>query len=112
MENTSEPKKNWTVLEEADLLTNGERIQDYGHPLDDYNATAKIWSGILAHKLKVDITPEEAVLCMVGVKLSRESRKHKRDNLVDGCGYLRCIEKIKDRRVQQSKDLDTGPGWA
>lgn len=92
-----------TILEEAGALVDGDRQEAYGHPMDDYSATAKIMSGILAHKLKEDITPEEAILMMVGVKLSRESRKHKRDNIVDGCGYLRCIEKVKERRAEIDK---------
>jgi len=78
-------------LEALKLIT-GDRNQSYGNPKDDYTKTALIWSGLLAHKLKENITPEEAILMMVGVKLSREVFKHKRDNLVDAHGYLECYE--------------------
>ena len=45
-------------------------------------------------KLKpgLEVTAREAMLCMVGVKMSREVHRHKRDNLVDIAGYAECIE--------------------
>jgi hypothetical protein len=78
------------ILSEAKRITSSDRIGTYGHPLDDYTRTAKIWSAILG----TDVTPEQAILCMVGVKISRECNLHKRDNLVDGAGYFQCIEKL------------------
>lgn len=73
---------------EANDLVNGERQADYGTPRSNYEGVAKVWSGLLQHALKRDITPEEAALMMVGLKLQRQSQKHKRDNLVDAHGYL------------------------
>ncbi len=78
--------------EEAIKLVTGDRNASYGNPRDDYIKTAKVWSGLLAHKLKADITPEEAILMMVGLKLSREIHRHKDDNIVDAIGYLLCHE--------------------
>jgi hypothetical protein len=43
----------------------------------------------------VDITAEEAILMMVGLKLSRESHAHKDDNIIDAHGYLLCYEWAK-----------------
>lgn len=79
-------------VDEARRIVLGERNTAYGNPKDDYVKTAKIWSGLLAHKLKADITPEEAILLMVGLKLSREMHGHKRDNIVDAHGYLICYD--------------------
>jgi hypothetical protein len=46
--------------------------------------------------LKADITPKEAVLMMALMKISREGFKHKRDNIVDGAGYLACAMRIEE----------------
>ena len=73
---------------EADRLVNGERQADYGTPRANYEGIAKVWSGILSPILKRDLTPEEAALCMAGMKLQRQAMKPKRDNLVDAHGYL------------------------
>lgn len=75
-------------MQEANCLVNGERLADYGTPRQNYEGIAKVWSGILSPILKRDITPEEAALMMVGLKLQRQAMKHKRDNLVDAHGYL------------------------
>lgn len=95
------PVTEYSVLEEAHALVNGPRQSDYGHPLDDFSKTAKIWESILG----VEVTPEQVGLCMVGVKISRETNRHKRDNLVDGIGYFLTIDKIieeKERRLAAS----------
>jgi hypothetical protein len=73
---------------EANRLVNGNRQADYGTPRENYEGIARVWSGILFPILKRDITPAEAALMMVGLKLQRQAMKHKRDNLVDAHGYL------------------------
>jgi hypothetical protein len=95
------------ILQEADRLIHGDRNKDYHHPLDDYTATAKIWSGILGPKLTADITPEEAMLCMVGMKMSRLSRNfNHRDSLVDMAGYAGCIEmSLKERERRDGRTI-------
>lgn len=87
-----------TVLEEAQALVYGDREAQYSPPQRDYAKTAKIWTGILLEKLRPgeEISPLEAVLMMVGMKLSREVYRHKRDNLVDAAGYIACAERIAE----------------
>ena len=80
-----------SVLAEAQRITSTERQNDYGHPADDFARTADMWTGILAGKLRdgARVAAMDVPLCMISVKLARESNRHKRDNLVDIAGYAR-----------------------
>jgi hypothetical protein len=80
-----------SVLDEAKRITGGERRDDYGHPAEDFARTARMWTGILAGKLRegAEITAMDVPLCMIAVKLARQAHRHKRDNLVDIAGYAR-----------------------
>ena len=77
-----------SILDEATVITAGSRRSAYGHPLDDYTRTAKLWSTIL----DADVTAQQAMLCMIAVKISRECHSHGRDNLVDIAGYAHCLQ--------------------
>jgi hypothetical protein len=106
---------NETILEEAQRLVHGDRGSAYGHPYDDFSRTAKIWSAILGY----DVTPAEVSLCMVGLKISREVNKPKRDNRVDGAGYFETLDMVRQeekRRMMDGlriiKDMDlSSPAW-
>ena len=87
-----------TVLQEAQRLVHGDRGQDYGHPLDDFTRTGRIWGAILGIP---DVAPELVGLCMVGVKISREVNAPKRDNRVDGPGYFETVDMIHDERARR-----------
>ena len=92
-----------TVLEEAQRLVYGERGATYGHPLDDFSRTATIWSALL----NVSVTAEQVALCMVALKMSRETYQPKRDNRTDMAGYAECLDRIAAERVRRahSKEL-------
>ena len=79
-----------SVLVEAHNLVHGDRGKDYGHPYHDFSRTALIWSAIL----DIDITPQQVALCMIGVKISRECNKPKRDNRVDIAGYAETLDMV------------------
>lgn len=72
---------------EANGLVNGDRQAAYGSPRPAYVAMAKVWTGMIAHKLSEDLTAEDVVLLLAAMKLRRECLKHKRDNIVDLHGY-------------------------
>ena len=81
-----------SILEEAQRLTSGDRNDAYGCALTDYTRTAEIWTALLKHKLKPgeSIEWQDAIRCMIGVKLSRDVHRMIRDNAVDIAGYARC----------------------
>ena len=83
-----------SILFEAHNLVHGVRGEDYGHPYEDFSRTAKIWSAILG----VDVTPEQVALCMIGVKISRECNRPKRDNRVDMAGYAETLDMVVNYR--------------
>jgi nucleoside 2-deoxyribosyltransferase len=80
-----------SVLDTAKRITEGGRQRDYGHPADDFERTAQMWTAILCEKLAkgTSVTAEDVPLCMIAVKLARQAHRHKRDNLVDIAGYAR-----------------------
>ena len=98
-----------TILQEAQRLVHGQRNDDYGHPADDFAKTAKIWTGILLPKLKGEITPQDVALCMIGVKISRQVNKHKRDNLVDIVGYAATAQMIEEKTNNRAADGSEKP---
>jgi hypothetical protein len=94
-ENPASPYK--SILLEADELVGGARGAAYGHPLDDFSRTAKIWGAILG----IDVKPEQVGLCMIGVKISRECNLPKRDNMVDTAGYAKTVDMVKEERKRR-----------
>jgi len=96
-----------SILEEAQRLVHGPRQGTYGHPIDDYRCTGRLWAAILDRWLKdqgvipstvviPDIDPRVACLMMGAMKISREVHLHKRDNLTDLAGYTECASMIAD----------------
>ena len=73
-----------SIATEAVGLVTGDRQAAYGHPRDNFQETADLWSVVLG----VTVTPEQVALCMVQLKLARELHNPKRDNIVDAIGYL------------------------
>lgn len=81
-----------TLHEAAQLLT-GSRQDDYGNPADTYARAAKMWSALTG----IDITPEQGVYYMLCVKLIREAKRHKADNMVDAAAYASIVNYIAER---------------
>lgn len=81
-------------------LVNVDRQRDYDHPFDNFTRISKIWSAILG----IDISAEQVALCMVGVKIARESHAPKDDNIVDGVGYFLTLAKVKEERARRNEN--------
>jgi hypothetical protein len=89
-------------LEEANVVVNGERQDQYGAPEDSFEIIAGYWNVMLRQKIKdackrlelpvVDIkdllTPLDTTNMMVLFKQARKlGQRPKRDNYVDSIGY-------------------------
>lgn len=91
------PAEAESILLEAQAAIYGDREDDYGTPRDNWTRTAILWTGLLQHKLAdgEHITPEDGLRCMVAVKLARDVHTPKRDNRVDGAGYLALLDRLE-----------------
>lgn len=94
-----------SILTEAHNLVHGDRGDDYGHPFEDFSRTAMIWSAILG----IEVTPEHVALCMIGVKISRECNKPKRDNRVDMAGYAETLDMVANHKPKTRSPLSKDP---
>lgn len=94
-----------SILIEAERLTNGDRQESYGHPLDDWTAIGRMQAAILSRWLRQyvpDLPAEISTLLMEPVKISREVHRPKRDNRTDGAGYWNLVQLIEDERKRRS----------
>jgi hypothetical protein len=82
-----------SVLFIANELINGERQLQYGSPVKNFEDIARIASVLIGR----EITPAECVKVLIATKLAREGNKHKRDNLIDACGYIDILDMVEGR---------------
>lgn len=80
------------ILQEAHVITEGARDTDYGSALESFSRIATV-AAILCNK---QFSAQDVAKVLMAMKLVRESNKHKRDNLVDLCGYARLLQDIED----------------
>ena len=83
--------ENKSILSEAEEIVNGRRHSDYGDAREFFSWFATIASVMTGKEL----SPEDCCAVMMAVKLVRESFNHKRDNLVDLCGYAELMNRLK-----------------
>ncbi len=77
------------LLEDADMLVNGDRNNDYGPPTQDFSRTAALWSIYLDGKRMLDA--HDVAVMMILLKVSRLSwSPNNRDSWVDIAGYAAC----------------------
>ncbi len=95
---TKHPVVDEDEMEEAHRLINGPRLNDYGHPFDDFTVTAELWKPIIE---RLGFTPEAVALCMMQVKICRllHTPDH-RDSQVDLHGYAGTYTKVRQRRKE------------
>lgn len=90
---TRSSEENKSILEEALQIVDGGR--GYEPPTKSLPHIASLASGIT----RKDITAKDVTAVLIALKLSRESFAHKRDNLVDACGYLHILQMLNDAKI-------------
>ena len=61
-----------------------DRGMDYGHPSDNMQRTARLWSAYL----EMPITDDQVAMCLALVKVARSMETSKVDNFIDGAAYF------------------------
>ena len=94
-------KLNMNILSEANKIVNErseEKEREYGPFIDGMESAAKILSGMTG----MDLDYVFMYKAMIALKLSRESYKHKEDNLLDAVAYIGALNNhfnSKDKMV-------------
>jgi len=83
--------KSPSILQEAETIINGSRQKDYGEAGKSFDDYATVWSLLL----KTSVSSQQVALCMIAIKLLRESNKPQRDNRVDLCGYTALLNQLE-----------------
>jgi hypothetical protein len=61
-----------------------DRGMDYGHPTDNMQRTARLWSAYL----ELPISDFQVAMCLAMVKIGRSMESAKVDNYIDGAAYF------------------------
>jgi hypothetical protein len=73
------------MLDTAKGMVNGPRDEHYGHPRDNFQRIADLWSVVF----KREVTIEEVAMCMVLLKVARLiNRQDHVDSWLDIAGYV------------------------
>jgi hypothetical protein len=99
-----------SIAADAYRLVHGVRGASYNHPAVVYSRTVEIFRAITG----IDLEPEEGVLFMVAVKLSRLANgmdeefpaELQRDTLVDLAGYHECLYGVMTYEPPEPDDVD------
>jgi hypothetical protein len=85
-----------SVLDEAAAATSGDRRRDYGTATANHERIASGWNWYLDARPVKDapITPLDAAMMMIVLKIARSVHRPKRDNFVDIIGYAKCGAQI------------------
>ena len=86
-----------SILSEAEEIVNGSRHSDYGNARESFGRIATIASVMTGKEL----SPEDCCAVLMAVKLVRESFAHKRDNLVDLCGYAHIMNELNENESEK-----------
>jgi hypothetical protein len=94
-----------SILLEAAEIIEGDREQTYGSFDVNLNNIAVLWNNYLCMLgYDTQLTGKDVCLMMVLLKICRETNSHKRDNLVDICGYTALAAKLEEKQAAQAPE--------
>lgn len=85
--------ENKSILSEAEDIVNGSRQSDYGDAANNFHRIANVVNSMYP---QLNINAQQCCAVLMAVKLIREGFRHKRDNLVDLCGYAHIMNEINE----------------
>jgi hypothetical protein len=95
------------ILQEAEAAVFGPRQDSYGHPRDNFAATAALWNAYLFQGVRRGpVTEEDVALMMVLLKVARLERGYHRDSVVDIAGYAATYERLHEADPQLAEALE------
>jgi hypothetical protein len=95
-------KENGAVLLAAHALINEGRQASYGSPKQSFTRTAALWSAYLGKQ----VGGKDVAVCLALLKLSRESFRHKTDNLLDAAGYIGLAEDLAELEADRDEGVE------
>lgn len=82
-----------SILLEAEGIVNGDRNEQYGDPKDAF----KVYSEILSKTFNIELSPVQICKVQMAIKLGRMRYQHKRDSVVDLCGYAEILNRLEEK---------------
>ena len=82
------------ILEKANQIVN-ERSEEKARAYGSFDKGMERAAKIASASTGKDIRTEDMFICMVALKLSRQSFNHKEDNLLDAAAYLGSLNNYK-----------------
>ena len=93
------PKKRGNILIEAYETINGDRQDQYGHPEDNFQTIADLWTVWCRGKLHEDLTAHDVAVMMSLMKFARiKTGTGTHDSYVDAAGYLGLANSIGEKQ--------------
>lgn len=74
-----------------------DRGLDYGHPTDNMQRTARLWSAYL----EMPVEDYQVAACLALVKLARSMEASKVDNYIDGAAYFAISGQLRTEENEQ-----------
>lgn len=87
------------MLSTVDALVSDTRQKEYGHPADNFERMAALWSTITG----ANIEPDKVPLMLIAIKIARQISSHQDDNFLDIAGYAKTAMMAREKWDAESE---------